>query len=319
MLGMVDLPYEVFNKLKSRVHKGGADRASSAASTTSNTSPDLGNQRPESAVSGNTNLTDATTINAAWSVRSGDDRQHEEHEAVPHVFNPEHHEHTINICSFAKATHEHLMNPKDRASSKAVEKVKRGGSIAAITVLRPPMDFILAIARGFHNMPKMYGDDTVRPQEKIIDFKSGVATAGREFGLGWYDGITGVVTQPYHGAEKHGAKGFLVGTGKGVGGLFLKPTAGKQFPFLFPVEVDVNSELGVFGLPGYTLRGVYREIQEHRGITTYSYVIAARITQGHQEWETSTPEERLKIIENYRAVKDHPKLKRRSYLRRKKH
>jgi hypothetical protein len=314
MLGIVDVPYEVINKLQSRLHKGGADRASNSASTTSNPSPELGNQRPESAVSGNTNLTDATTINAAGSVRSGGDRQHDEHEAGPHVVNPEHHEHTINICSFVKDTHEHLMNPKDRASTKAVEKVKRGGSIAAITLLRPPMDFILAIARGFHNMPKMYGDDTVRPQEKISDFKSGVATAGREFCLGWYDGITGLVTQPYHGAEKHGTKGFLAGTGKGVGGLFLKPTAGKQFLFLFPVGVDVNSELGVFGLPGYTLKGVYREIQEHRGVTTYSYVIAARITQGHQEWETSTPEERVKIIENYRAIKDHPKLKRRGYL-----
>lgn len=314
MLGIADVPYEVINKLKSRLHKDGADRASNSASTTSNPSPELGNQRPESAVSGNTNLTDATTINAAGSVRSGDDRQHDEHEAGPDVVNPEHHEHTINVCSFVKATHEHLMNPKDRASSKAVEKVKRGGSMAAITVLRPPMDFILAIARGFHNMPKMYGDDTVRPQEKISDFKSGVATAGREFGLGWYDGITGMVTQPYHGAEKYGGKGFLAGTGKGVGGLVLKPTAGKQFQFLFPAGVDVNSELGVLGLPGYMLKGVYREIQQHRGVTTYSYVIAARITQGHQEWEASTLEERLKIIENYRAIKDHPKLKRRGHL-----
>ena len=76
----------------------------------------------------------------------------------------------------------------------------------------------------------------------------------------------------------------------------------------------LTQELGVFGLPGYTLRGVYREIQENRGITAYRYVIAARITQGHQEWETSTPEERVKIVDTYRAVKDHPMLKRKSYF-----
>lgn len=41
------------------------------------------------------------------------------------------------------------------------------------------MDFTLGIARGFHNAPKLYGDDTVRPQEKVTDFKSGLKAAGK--------------------------------------------------------------------------------------------------------------------------------------------
>lgn len=43
--------------------------------------------------------------------------------------------------------------------------------------LKSPMDFTLGIARGFHNAPKLYGDDTVRQQEKVTDFQSGLKAA----------------------------------------------------------------------------------------------------------------------------------------------
>lgn len=42
-----------------------------------------------------------------------------------------------------------------------------------------------------------------------------------------YDGITGFVTQPIDGAKKEGVAGLIKGFGKGIGGLMLKPTAGK--------------------------------------------------------------------------------------------
>jgi hypothetical protein len=41
------------------------------------------------------------------------------------------------------------------------------------------MDLTLGIARGFHNAPKLYGDDTVRPQEKVTDFQTGLKAAGK--------------------------------------------------------------------------------------------------------------------------------------------
>jgi hypothetical protein len=41
-----------------------------------------------------------------------------------------------------------------------------------------------------------------------------------------------------------------------------------------------------------------------------SYIIAARITQGHLDYDDSTPEERQSIIENYKTIKDDPKLYR---------
>ena len=41
------------------------------------------------------------------------------------------------------------------------------------------MDFTLSIARGFHNAPKLYGDDTVRQADKITDLQTGLKAAGK--------------------------------------------------------------------------------------------------------------------------------------------
>ena len=63
-----------------------------------------------------------------------------------------------------------------------VENATRAGKGISRIVgagLKSPMDFTLGIARGFHNAPKLYGDDTVRPQEKVTDFQSGLKAAGK--------------------------------------------------------------------------------------------------------------------------------------------
>jgi hypothetical protein len=44
---------------------------------------------------------------------------------------------------------------------------------------------------------------------------------------GFYDGFTGIVTLPYRGAKRAGAKGFGIGVLHGIGGLVLKPLSGK--------------------------------------------------------------------------------------------
>jgi hypothetical protein len=52
----------------------------------------------------------------------------------------------------------------------------------------------------------------------------------QEFTLGMFDGVTGVVTQPYRGAQKEGVTGFSTGVGKGLGGLVFKTSAGSPLP-----------------------------------------------------------------------------------------
>ena len=41
-----------------------------------------------------------------------------------------------------------------------------------------PREFILSLARGFHNAPLLYHDHTVRQTSKVVGFRSGLKTAG---------------------------------------------------------------------------------------------------------------------------------------------
>lgn len=108
-----------------------------------------------------------------------------------------------------------------------LDHAKQVASHVAEIGLSVPMDLANSLAQGFHNVPKIYQDKTVRPQENVTGMKSGLQGAGKDFTHGIYDGVTGVVTQPFQGAREEGAVGFVKGIGKGIGGLVLKPTAGK--------------------------------------------------------------------------------------------
>lgn len=160
--------------------------------------------------------------------------------------------------------------------AQAVGKIVSAG-------VKSPMDFTLSLAKGFHNAPRLYGDNTVRDSEKITDLQSGLRAAGKEFGYGFYDGITGLVTQPLEGARREGAAGFVKGAAKGFGGLILKPGA------------------GIWGLPGYTAKGIYAELAKRYGSSVENYLFAARTAQGYEEWKVSMPEERAEIVHAWKS------------------
>ena len=130
--------------------------------------------------------------------------------------------------------------PESKPSATAINfgsamEAGRGISNIVTTGAKTPMNFCLGLARGFRNAPKLYNDDTVRPQEKVTGLASGLKVAGKEFGFGLFDGITGLITQPMRGAEKEGGVGLIKGIGKGIGGLVLKPSSGKALPSSFSV------------------------------------------------------------------------------------
>jgi hypothetical protein len=153
------------------------------------------------------------------------------------------------------------------------------------------MDISVSFTKGLHNVPKLLGDDTVRPQEQVSDFKSGARAAGREFGLGWYDGVTGLFTQPWRGAQKEGVGGFFKGIGRGVGGFIAKPCA------------------GVFGIPGYVMKGVHKEVQKLFGSNVQSYIIASRTAQGYDEWMKSSDAEKEDVIVRWKLIQKYLKKK----------
>ncbi|KAL2020724.1 hypothetical protein VTK56DRAFT_8024 [Thermocarpiscus australiensis] len=144
----------------------------------------------------------------------------------------------------------------------------------------------LGLARGFRNAPKLYGDETVRPTEKVTGVASGLKLAGKEFGLGLYDGISGLVTQPWKGAAKEGGRGFVKGVGKGIGGLMLKPAA------------------AVWSLPAYTFQGVQAEVRNMLARSSMNYIITSRVLQGEEDLRLSTAEEQRDILARWEARKD---------------
>eukprot|EP01053_Blabericola_migrator_P013343 Blabericola_migrator_1__13342@NODE_940_length_5959_cov_113_267312_g652_i0_p1_GENE_NODE_940_length_5959_cov_113_267312_g652_i0NODE_940_length_5959_cov_113_267312_g652_i0_p1_ORF_typecomplete_len864_score135_03Glyco_transf_28/PF03033_20/2_4e38UDPGT/PF00201_18/2_3e25ATG_C/PF09333_11/3_4e03ATG_C/PF09333_11/1_7e03ATG_C/PF09333_11/1e11Glyco_tran_28_C/PF04101_16/4e06VPS13_C/PF16909_5/0_0014_NODE_940_length_5959_cov_113_267312_g652_i08893480 len=154
----------------------------------------------------------------------------------------------------------------------------RGAGKAIVAYAKSPLDFSLGLAHGFHNAPKLYGEE-VKDVEKIEDFKGGVKVAGKEFVRGFGLGVAGLVTQPYKGARDGGGTGFLKGIGRGVGGLILKPGA------------------AMFGLPAYTAQGVYMQQRKMRyGLNIEQTVSAGRVAQGLTEYESTSNAEKAHII-----------------------
>lgn len=161
------------------------------------------------------------------------------------------------------------LEPESRA--KAIGRITaKGVGQSAKTLVKMPLDFYYAMTLGFHNAPRLYGDSTVRPAPHIRGMKSGLTAARDEFTYGLVDGITGLVRLPYLDAKADGVIGFFKGTGKGVGGLILKPTA------------------GVLGVGAYFGKGCRAEIRKLAKDTarTDRWIRRARISQGQKDAQT---------------------------------
>lgn len=161
----------------------------------------------------------------------------------------------------------------------------------AKALVQSPMELSVSITKGFHNVPRLYGDDTVRPQQRVSDFRSGVKAAGKEFGYGWYDGITGLFTQPWKGAQTEGTGGLVKGIGKGIGGFVTKPGA------------------AMLGLLGYSMKGVHKEIQQLFGNNVQSYIVTSRVAQGYEEWLQSSHAEKEDVIARWKLIQKYLKKK----------
>ncbi|OAR05797.1 hypothetical protein LLEC1_04639 [Akanthomyces lecanii] len=182
-------------------------------------------------------------------------------------------------------------NDRDVMGPTGVHMTKGIGHFAS-ALAKGPMDVAMGLTKGCHNLPKLWGDDTVRPHAQVSDFKSGARAVGKEFGLGWYDGITGLATQPWRGAQKEGAGGFLKGIGKGTAGFIAKPLA------------------GLCGVLGYTMKGVHKEVQRMFGSNVQSYIVASRTAQGYEEWLQSSDAEKQEVVARWKLVRKYLKKKR---------
>lgn len=154
-----------------------------------------------------------------------------------------------------------------------VDQVAEGVGKSAQAIATAPIDLSVALAQGFHNAPRLYGDDTVRRPTRVTGIRSGLRAARSEFLFGVYDAWTGVVRLPYRGARHGGGvEGFAKGVGMGVTGFGLKNIAAVVGPF------------------GYTLKGIKKQVERRRQPT--KHIRRARILQGQKEAAALEEEER---------------------------
>ncbi|KAI9802552.1 MAG: hypothetical protein M1833_001624 [Piccolia ochrophora] len=168
----------------------------------------------------------------------------------------------------------------DNVAQEMALDTGRGLEESGRALARAPVDIALALAQGFHNAPRLYGDTTVRRPIRISGFHSGMKAARNEFVYGIRDGVTGLVTQPYAGAREEGFAGFVKGTGKGIGGIVLKDIAALVGPVAY------------FG------KGVQAELQKKK--QSNHFIRRARIRQGAESLQELSRDEKAQALKKVR-------------------
>ena len=77
----------------------------------------------------------------------------------------------------------------------------------------------------------------------------------------------------------------------------LKPGAGK--PICDADPIWLIHFLGIWGIPGYTLKGIYAEISKATGASVQNYIIAARIANGYEDCHNAEPQDRLDVVNHW--------------------
>ncbi|RDW85836.1 hypothetical protein BP5796_04161 [Coleophoma crateriformis] len=121
----------------------------------------------------------------------------------------------------------------------------------------------VAMADGFHAIPRYYGEKTTK-RAAVTDWKSGAVVATKGLRLGFFNGFTGIVTQPIKGAIDDGFKGFGKGFVAGSLGVVVKPGA------------------AMLGLVGYSLLGAYKSISALHATPAEAKILLARQIQGSE-------------------------------------
>lgn len=186
-----------------------------------------------------------------------------------------HHDPSCPKASPGDEHHPHRPSPPTRTSTTPTDHLPtelfrtagHGLHQSASALARAPVDLALALAQGFHNAPRLYGDDTVRRPVRITGWRSGLRASRQEFVYGVYDGWTGLWRQPARGWREGRAVGAVKGVGLGVGGVVLKNVS------------------AVVGPVGYCAKGLHREVRRWRGKEDgwVPFVRRARMMQGRRE------------------------------------
>ncbi|PSN70832.1 hypothetical protein BS50DRAFT_268455 [Corynespora cassiicola Philippines] len=176
-------------------------------------------------------------------------------------------------------TRDRLASAKAPAKQVAVG-TGRGVGRMVVAGLKAPVVMSHGVTRGFHNVPKLYGEE-VREYENVVDIRSGLLVSAKGLGHGVSDGLRDFFVKPMEGMQKDGAKGFMKGFGKGVCSLAVKPSS------------------GLVGIVGYSSVGVYKEISKKWGKGSAGEIVR---NIGQTEFEDASDQERMDIVKTWYQV-----------------
>ncbi|KAK6206914.1 glycosyltransferase family 28 domain-containing protein [Colletotrichum tabaci] len=179
-----------------------------------------------------------------------------------------------SVASSSAGRHQRRSRPMEIARATA-----RYGFEVAKAGLKAPVAVFYNMANGFHNYPSYaFASHDVRRRDEITGLGSGIRTAGKEFALGNWEAFSGIVVKPYRAVKKDGIKGL----GKGIW------QGGRGFTY--------NIFAALFGLPGYTLKGVEKELSKHSLTELKAEVLLIRLRQGIVDFRRSTAAEREEVV-----------------------
>jgi UDP:flavonoid glycosyltransferase YjiC (YdhE family) len=156
-----------------------------------------------------------------------------------------------------------LTEPDEDMTHELAHEAAFGLRKTGSAIVRFPMNLTLALTQGFHNAPRLYGDETVRRQPRVTGLHSGLRAGRDELVYGVMDGVSGIVTHPYRGARDNGVMGAARGVGFGIGGFVLKDIA------------------AIIGPTAYLMKGLDAEYAKKHQPT--SFIRRGRIAQGQLE------------------------------------
>lgn len=163
------------------------------------------------------------------------------------------------------------------AAGKIVLEAGKGLGRIVTASLKTPVLTTHGLTRGFHNLPKLYGEE-VREYENITGFRSGMIVSAKSFGYGLGEGLLDLVAKPVQGAEKNGAIGMATGFAKGIGNAVCKPAA------------------GACGLIGYSSLGIYKSIRSIKLPSKDVCPADLVMKLGEAEYDAATDADKLYVV-----------------------
>ncbi|KII89415.1 glycosyltransferase family 1 protein [Plicaturopsis crispa FD-325 SS-3] len=147
------------------------------------------------------------------------------------------------------------------------------------------MEIVISIHDGFRNVPKLYGSK-VRQPGKVTDFSSGVKEAGKGLFYGYYDGITGLVTEPMRGAKEGGFVGAIKGSARSFVNATMRPAA------------------GIVGVVASPLAGAWKATQKTWARAQEQTQRTTRISDGIAAVKGSSQAERNAVLSGFKKAKE---------------